>query len=106
MIRGLRVFEAAASTLSFSRAGELLGLTQSAFSQQTRQLEDEIGSRVFFTQSRPIRLTDEGHELHRHAPAILAQVSIAEDALATLGGDSWWTARMRCWLNSPSIEST
>lgn len=85
-LRGLRVFEAAATTGSYSRAGELMGMTQSAVSQQIRQLEEEVGTRLYDTQARPIRLTDAGAELLRHARVILAQVSVAEDALATLGG--------------------
>lgn len=85
-LRSLRVFEAAAATNSYSRAGDLLGLTQSAVSQQIRQLEDETGQRLFDTQARPIRLTEAGEELLRHTRVILAQVSVAEDALATLDG--------------------
>lgn len=85
-LRGLRVFEAAATTGSFSRAGELMGMTQSAVSQQIRQLEEELRNRLFDTQARPIRLTDAGGELLRHARVILAQVSVAEDALSTLQG--------------------
>lgn len=83
-LRGLRVFEAAAASGSFSRAGELMAMTQSAVSQQIRQLEEELGGRLFETQTRPIRLTDAGTELLRHARVILAQVSVAEDALGSL----------------------
>lgn len=85
-LRGLRVFEAAAAAGSFSRAGELMMMTQSAVSQQIRQLEEELGTRLFDTQARPIRLTDAGAELLRHARVILAQVSVAEDALGSLQG--------------------
>ncbi len=85
-LRGLRVFEAAATTVSFSRGGELMGMTQSAVSQQIRLLEDELGTRLFDTQARPIRLTDAGAELLRHTRVILAQVSVAEDALGSLQG--------------------
>lgn len=85
-LRGLRVFEAAAATSSYSRAGDLVGMTQSAVSQQIRQLEDELGQRLFDTQARPIRLTDAGSELLRHTRVILAQLSVAEDALASLDG--------------------
>lgn len=86
-LRGLRVFEAVAATGSFSRAGEQMGMTQSAVSQQIRQLEEEIGAKVFDTQARPIRMTEAGAELLRHARVILAQLSVAEDALSTLHGD-------------------
>ncbi|MBI5255517.1 MAG: LysR family transcriptional regulator [Burkholderiales bacterium] len=85
-LRGLRAFEAAATTASFSRAGELMNMTQSAVSQQIRLLEDEVGTRLFDTQARPIRLTEAGAELLRHTRVILAQVSVAEDALSTLQG--------------------
>ncbi len=85
-LRGLRVFEAAAATASFSRAGELMAMTQSAVSQQIRQLETEVGTRLFDTQARPIRLTDAGAELLRHARVVLAQLSVAEDAMNTLDG--------------------
>lgn len=85
-LRSLRVFEAAASARSFSRGAELLGMTQSAVSQQIRSLEDEVGVRLFDTQARPIQLTDAGRELLRHARAILAQVDVAADAMASLEG--------------------
>jgi DNA-binding transcriptional LysR family regulator len=85
-LRGLRVFEAAATTGSYSRAGDLLGMTQSAVSQQIKQLEDETALRLFDTQARPIRLTPAGEELLRHTRVILAQVSVADDALSTLDG--------------------
>ena len=87
-LRGLRVFEAAAaaSTSSYSRADELLGMTQPAVSQQIRRLEDELGQRLFDTQARPIRLIDAGSELLRHTRVILAQLSVAEDALVSLDG--------------------
>lgn len=87
-LRSLRVFEAAANTNSFSRAGELMGMAQSAVSQHIRQLETEAGTRLFDTQCRPIRLTDAGAELLRHTRVILAQVSVAEDALSTLNGQA------------------
>lgn len=85
-LRSLRIFEAAATTGSFLKAAELINITQSAVSQNIRQLEDEIGSRLFDTHARPIRLTDTGVELLRHTRVILAQFSVAEDALTTLQG--------------------
>lgn len=83
-LRSLRIFEAAASANSFSRAAEVLGMTQSAVSQQIRVLEEEVKTKLFDTQARPIQLTDAGRELLRHARSILAQVNIAADSLASL----------------------
>ncbi len=83
-LRSLRTFEAVASTGSFTRAAELFDISQSAVSQQIRQLDQEVGAALFDTQARPVALTDAGRELLRHARVILAQVRIAEDALDSL----------------------
>lgn len=85
-LRSLRVFDAAASLNSYSRAAEVLGMTQSAVSQQIKALENDINGRLFDTQARPIELTDQGRELLRHARLILAQVNIAADSLVSMGG--------------------
>ncbi|ARN19588.1 LysR family transcriptional regulator [Piscinibacter gummiphilus] len=85
-LRSLRIFDAAASTSSFSRAAEMLGMTQSAVSQQIRALEDEVKVKLFDTQARPIRLTDAGRELLRHARLVLSQVNVAMDSLNSLDG--------------------
>ncbi len=85
-LRQLRIFEAAADAGSFSRAGDLLGMTQSAVSQQLRQLQDELGVRLFDTTTRPAQLTASGQELLRHARSILAQVGVAIDALGSVAG--------------------
>lgn len=85
--RSLRTFETAASCRSFSRAAEVLNLTQPAVSMQIRQLEDEVGLPLFDKQARPLTLTDAGREFLGHARAILALVRAAEDGLAGLGGD-------------------
>lgn len=85
-LRSLRIFDAAASTSSFSRAAEMLGMTQSAVSQHIRVLEDEVKVKLFDTQARPIRLTDAGRELLRHARLVLSQVNVAMDSLNSLDG--------------------
>nr|WP_276598062.1 LysR family transcriptional regulator [Roseateles koreensis] len=82
----MRVFEAAASTRSFTRAAELLDLSQAAVSQQIRQLEQEVSAKLFDTAVRPVRITEAGYELLRHARTILAQLSIAMEALCSLDG--------------------
>lgn len=56
----LRVFEAAARHLSFTRAAAELSMTQAAVSYQVRLLEDRIGSPLFLRGRRPLGLTDAG----------------------------------------------
>jgi LysR family transcriptional regulator, glycine cleavage system transcriptional activator len=56
----LRAFEAAARHLSFTEAGEELGVSQAAVSQQVRQLEDWLGTQLFKRLPRALALTDAG----------------------------------------------
>ena len=46
-LRQLKVFEAVARLLSFSRAAEELHLTQPAVSTQVRKLEEHAGNALF-----------------------------------------------------------
>ncbi|HLD08416.1 MAG TPA: LysR family transcriptional regulator, partial [Methylophilaceae bacterium] len=46
-LRQLRVFEAVATHLSYSRAAEALHLTQPAVSMQIKQLEESAGLPLF-----------------------------------------------------------
>lgn len=55
-LNALRAFEAAARQGSFTRAAEELHVTQAAVSQQVRQLEEYLGSKLFERKSRGIEL--------------------------------------------------
>ncbi len=46
-LNGLRVFDAAARHLSFTRAADELAVTPAAVGQQIRALEDTLGRRSF-----------------------------------------------------------
>lgn len=58
-LNALRVFEAAARHLSFTKAAEELHVTPGAVSQQIKALEDFIGAPVFRRRRRTLLLTDE-----------------------------------------------
>jgi len=62
----LRVFEAAARSLSFTSAAAELGTTQPAVSQQIKRLEKELAVRLFNRIHRGITLTDAGQVLLLH----------------------------------------
>jgi DNA-binding transcriptional LysR family regulator len=85
-LRQLRIFEAAARHLSFSRAAEELFLTQPAVSMQIKQLEESTGIRLFEHIGKRVYLTQAGSELLVHARAIAHQMREAEAALAALSG--------------------
>ncbi|WP_292230775.1 LysR substrate-binding domain-containing protein [Brevundimonas sp.] len=59
----LRVFEAAARLLSFTRAAETLGMTQAAVSWRIRDLEERLGCALFVRGARQVALTPEGERL-------------------------------------------
>jgi DNA-binding transcriptional LysR family regulator len=82
---GLGVLGAVVEAGSFVRAGEALGLTQSAVSRAVARLEDRIGVHMFRRTARSISLTDEGRRFYESvAPHLAAIVDAATEA----GGSS------------------
>lgn len=62
-LRQLRIFLAVAEHQGFSRAGNMVGLTQSAMSHSIRDLENELGIKLFDRTTREVFLTQEGQYL-------------------------------------------
>lgn len=85
-LRQLKVFEAVARRLSFSRAAEELHLTQPAVSTQVRALEGHVGMPLFEQLGKKVYLTQAGDELLHFCRAIIQQFDEAEDAMAQLKG--------------------
>lgn len=67
----LRTFAVVAETHSFTAAGDMLGRTQSAISQQIRRLEDAVGKELLTRTSRSVALTPAGEILLSHAHRII-----------------------------------
>ncbi|MGF1725548.1 DNA-binding transcriptional regulator DsdC [Photobacterium nomapromontoriensis] len=63
VLSGLHCFLIAADQMSFTRAAELLCLTQSAVSHKIKNLETSLGVTLFIRQPRKLILTDEGKRL-------------------------------------------
>lgn len=85
-LRQLKVFEAVARHLSFSRAAEELHLTQPAVSMQVRQLEESVGLPLTEQVGKRIFLTSAGTELVRHARLVQQQLREAEATMGALRG--------------------
>ncbi len=62
-LSGFRAFECAARHLSFTKAGEELFITQAAVSQQIKQLEGQLGFKLFYRMIRKLALTEDGERL-------------------------------------------
>ncbi|AXV15963.1 LysR family transcriptional regulator [Neorhizobium sp. SOG26] len=84
-LNALRVFESAARQMSFTKAGEELGLTQTAVSYQIKLLEDTLGEQLFLRRPRQVTLTEAGNRL---APRISEAFAIMNDAVASLSNTS------------------
>lgn len=80
--RDLRYFAAVAQELHFTRAAELLFVSQPALSKQVRMLEREVGAALFERGPREVRLTEVGEALLPHALRILDQWDAAQQAMA------------------------
>ena len=63
----IRIFYTVAEAGSFTRAGDDLGLSQSAVSRQISALERELKAPLFHRHARGLILTEQGDLLHRAA---------------------------------------
>ena len=59
-LNALRVYDAAARHLSFTKAADELAVTPAAVGQQIRALEDHLGTVLFRRTSKGLELTEEG----------------------------------------------
>lgn len=70
-IKNLNTFIHVAELGSFSKAGERLGYSQPTVSVQIKQLEQELGGKLFDRVGHLVRLTDKGRETLHYAQNIV-----------------------------------
>ncbi len=110
----LRIFHAVADAGSFTHAGDVLGLSQSAVSRQVSALEDELKTILFHRHARGLLLTEQGEMLYRTAHEVAGKVMLTEAILkdskdkpsgelnvsAPVGlGSTWLTTRINEFLD-------
>ena len=116
----LRVFHAVAEAGSFTHAGDMLELSQSAVSRQIAALEEEVGVPLFHRHARGLILTEPGETLFRTALEMKLKIETARARLVdtrekpngqlkittTIGlGTYWLTPRLGEFLDSyPEIR--
>jgi LysR family transcriptional regulator, low CO2-responsive transcriptional regulator len=85
-LRQLKVFEAVARHLNYTRAAEEFHLTQPAVSMQVKQLEESLGIALFEQLGKRIHLTEAGLELLGYARTITQQLDELEGVLNRMKG--------------------
>ncbi len=73
-LKQLKIFIAVARYGSFSRTGEVIGLSQSAISHSIKELEGEMGVRLLDRTTREVALTDAGRRLANRVEPLLDEL--------------------------------
>ena len=80
-LNGLKAFEAAARSESFTRAAEELNVTQGAVSHQVKALEDILGLNLFRRERQRLILTDAGRDYLAVIRDALDQIAVGTERL-------------------------
>lgn len=116
----LRIFHAVAEAGSFTHAGEILHLSQSAVSRQISALETSLKVSLFHRHARGLKPTEQGELLYRTAHDVFAKLAMAEARItdskerptgplkitSTVAfGSVWLTSRIKKFVNLyPEID--
>jgi DNA-binding transcriptional LysR family regulator len=85
-VRDLQIFLSVAKHLNFTRASEEVNLSQPSVSVRMRQLERDVGSKLFEQLGKKIALTEAGKLLVWYAGKVISAVDDARNAMNELQG--------------------
>ena len=80
-IADISVFNKVAETLSFTRAGELVGMNRSAISKRVARLENDLGVVLFNRSPRSISLTEAGQKFYAHTITLDQTINNAAESI-------------------------
>lgn len=83
-LRHLRCFLAVAEELHFARAAERLHIDQSPLSRTIKELEGELGARLFVRTTRSTQLTRAGRLFVEHVQRVFAALDQARDSVKSV----------------------
>lgn len=76
-----KVFYAVAEYNSFSKAAEILHISQPAISYAIKELESQLSTKLFIRENRKIKLTNDGEKLMYYLTRAFNDINIAERIL-------------------------
>jgi len=79
--RNIETFMAVVEHSNFSEAANVLGYTQSTVSVQIRQLEEELGVKLFDRIGKRVKITEQGTRFYEYGQRILAEMNNAKTAI-------------------------
>lgn len=85
-LRQMQIFQEVAAQLSYTRAADVLNLTQPATFAQVRQLEDHLGHKLIERLGKTLSLTQAGEIALKSAQRLAEETENLEMALADLQG--------------------
>jgi len=85
--RRLQVFHTVARFLSFTKAAEMLHMTQPAVTFQVRQLEEYFNTRLFDRTHNKINLTEAGKRVYEYSEKIFELYNEMENCVKELTGE-------------------
>jgi LysR family transcriptional regulator, transcriptional activator of the cysJI operon len=85
-VRDLQVFLSVAKHLNYTRAAEEVNLSQPSVSVRMRQLERDLGSKLFEQLGKKVALTEAGQLLLPYAMRVIAAMDDASHAIDELQG--------------------
>ena len=95
-LRVLRYFLEVAREGNITHAAERLHISQPTLSKQLKELEGELGKKLFVRGNYNVRLTDEGMLLRKRAEDILDMVGKTEEEFRALGEITGGDVRIGC----------
>lgn len=93
-LRQLKIFVTVAQEKSFSRAGERIGLSQSAVSHSVKELEHHTGVRLLDRTTREVVLTEAGQQLAQRLERQLDELNVTLRDAGRIGQQLSGTVRV------------
>lgn len=89
-----KVFYAVAEYNSFSKASEVLHISQPAISYAVKELENQLNAKLFIRENRQIKLTEDGERLMYYLSRAFNDINIAEKLIREKNDEYTGTVRI------------